>query len=65
MSKIKKEGLFKKLFLSPGKLYQWCLYMFSNQKNADKLAKSSFLTYVFSLIFWGFFVWFLVDIGKP
>ena len=63
MSSIKSEGFIKKLFLSPGRMYQWLVYMFSKERNADRLAASSFLTYVFSLIFWGFLIWFLVDIN--
>ena len=56
---IKKSGIIKNIFLFPGKVWQWIMYMsigsvkgYGGVRQQTRLARSPLMTYVYSLIFW-------------
>ena len=52
-----ERGCLGKLFLWPGMLVQWFMYMFPSKgkaRNNARLARSSIITWLISLCFWGF-----------
>ena len=59
ISGIKKGGVIKNIFLSPGKVWQWIMYMtvgnvrgYGEVRTQTRLSRSPFMTYVYSTIFW-------------
>ena len=59
ISGMKKEGIIKNIFLSPGKVWQWIMYMtvgnvkgYGKVRTQTRLSRSPFMTYVYSTIFW-------------
>ena len=61
---VKGGGIGKTLFLLPGRIIQWCMYMgvgkvkgYGKVRAQTRLARSPLMTYVYSLG-----VWFLVAI---
>ena len=59
ISGIKKGGIIKNIFLSPGKVLQWINYMTVGQAKGSgkvrpqtRLSRSPFMTYVYSTTFW-------------
>ena len=55
-----KGGFLKKLFLLPGMIIQWIMYMsvgelrYGKLRQNTRLARSPFMTWVFSLMVWGY-----------
>jgi hypothetical protein len=55
-----KGGIFKTLFLFPGMIIQWIMYMsvgklrYGQLRQNTRLARSPFMTWVFSLMAWGY-----------
>ena len=59
ISGTKKEGIIKNIFLSPGKVWQWIMYMtvgnvrgYGKVRTQTRLSRSPLMTYVYSTIFW-------------
>ena len=60
-----KGGIIKRTFLSPGKVIQWVNYMtvgsvkgYGKVRQQTRLARSPFMTWVYSIIFW----WVVVEV---
>lgn len=51
-------GFIKKLFLFPGMIFQWLMYMsvgskpYGKVREQTRLARSPLMTFVYSLMFW-------------
>ena len=59
ISGIKKGGIIKNIFLSPGKVWQWIMYVtvgnvrgYGKVRAQTRLSRSPLMTYVYSTIFW-------------
>jgi hypothetical protein len=59
ISGIKKGGIIKNIFLSPGKVWQWIMYMsvgkakgYGKVRTQTRLSRSPLMTYVYSMVFW-------------
>jgi len=64
----KKGGIIKNTFMFPGKVWQWIIYMtvgsvkgYGSVRQKTRLARSPFMTFVYSLIFWLVVVWILAE----
>lgn len=58
-------GILKRIFLIPGKIIQWLLYMsvgsvrgYGKVREQTRLARSPFMTWIYSIICW----WMIVEI---
>ena len=59
ISGVKSSGIIGFLFLMPGKIIQWFMYMsignvkgYAKVRQQTRLARSPFMTYVYSLVAW-------------
>jgi hypothetical protein len=62
-----KLGFLKTIFLFPGMIIQWCLYMsvgnvkgYSKVRQQTRLARSPFMTWMYSIMSWAGLVYFLM-----
>tara|TARA_B110000196_G_scaffold299890_1_gene292843 strand:+ start:73 stop:345 length:273 start_codon:yes stop_codon:yes gene_type:complete len=60
----KKGGIIKNIFLFPGKVWQWIMYMtvgnakgYGKVRQRTRLARSPFMTFVYSMVFWLVVAW--------
>ena len=58
-------GIFKSLFLIPGKIIQWVMYMsvgkvkgYGMVRQQTRLARSPFMTWVYSIVGWFAIIYF-------
>ena len=65
---VKKGGIIKNTFLFPGKVWQWIMYMtvgsvkgYGKVRTRTRLARSPFMAFVYSLIFWLVIVWVVAE----
>ena len=59
ISGIKKRGIIKNIFLAPGRVLQWIMYMtvgnvkgYGKVRTRTRLSRSPLMTYVYSMVFW-------------
>ena len=62
-------GFFKTLILFPGMIIQWFMYMtvgnvkgYGMVRQQTRLARSPFMTWVYSIMAWGCLIYFLFDL---
>ena len=67
LSGIKSNNVFLMLFLLPGRIIQWLLYIFVANKGygqvrmQSRLARSPIMTYIYSILSWIIIIYFVSD----
>ena len=67
ISGVKSSGIIESLFLMPGKVIQWFMYMkvgnlkgYGMVRQQTRLARSTFMTYVYSIGGWFGIIYFVL-----
>jgi hypothetical protein len=67
LSGIKSKNIFFTLFLLPGRIIQWFLYIavarkgYGQVRMQSRLARSPIMTYIYSIISWIIIIYFVSD----
>ena len=66
-----RRGLFRTIILFPGMAIQWFMYMgvgnvkgYGKVRSQTRLARSPFMTWIYSIMFWVALVWFFLSIDS-
>ena len=68
ISGIIDKNVLKTIFLTPGRIIQWFMYMFvanlryGGVRQQTRLARSPLMTYIYSIIFWIIFFFYISSI---
>ena len=69
ISGVKSSGIIESLFLMPGKVIQWCMYMgvgntkgYGKVRQQTRLSRSPIMTYVYSFFVWAGLILVMLNI---